>query len=80
MSGDLSQWMPRARELCWESDEHHARVWFCMSCHALAQRLRPMWDDPAFKALLEEEVVVSRVYSWTPGEQEEPCTTKALES
>lgn len=32
----------RARELCSESDEHHARVWFCMTCKMLEQRLMPL--------------------------------------
>ncbi|SHX32226.1 Uncharacterised protein [Mycobacteroides abscessus subsp. bolletii] len=29
----------QARELCSESDEHHDRVWFCMTCKALELRL-----------------------------------------
>ena len=35
-------WSARARELCPESDEHHERVWFCMTCRTLAFRLQPI--------------------------------------
>lgn len=34
----------RARQLCSESDEHHERVWFCMTCKMLEQRLMPISD------------------------------------
>lgn len=32
----------QARQLCSESDEHHDRVWFCMTCKTLEQRLMPV--------------------------------------
>lgn len=32
----------QARQCCPESDEHHGRVWFCMTCKALEQRLMPI--------------------------------------
>lgn len=32
----------QARERCPESDEHHDRVWFCMTCKAIEQRLMPI--------------------------------------
>lgn len=34
----------RARQLCSESDEHHDRVWFCMTCKAIESRLMPVAD------------------------------------
>ncbi|OHT87131.1 hypothetical protein BKG68_12600 [Mycobacteroides saopaulense] len=34
----------RARELCSESEEHHAKTWFCMTCKLLEQRLTPTYD------------------------------------
>ncbi|RIT58862.1 hypothetical protein D2E90_20780 [Mycobacteroides abscessus] len=34
----------RARQLRSESDEHHARVWFCMTCKMLEHRLMPVTD------------------------------------
>ena len=42
----------QARQLCSESDEHHDKVWFCMTCKMLEQRLMPI--SGALKALLEE--------------------------
>jgi hypothetical protein len=43
----------QARSLCPESDEHHDRVWFCMTCKMLERRLTPisevlrdvLWDS-----------------------------------
>ncbi|MCV7255669.1 hypothetical protein H7J86_26240 [Mycobacterium hackensackense] len=32
----------QARRLCPESDEHHARVWFCETCRLLEMRLTPI--------------------------------------
>lgn len=37
----------RTRQLCSESDEHHERVWFCMTCMALEQRLAPVSETLA---------------------------------
>lgn len=37
----------RTRQLCSESDEHHERVWFCMTCKALEQRLAPVSETLA---------------------------------
>jgi len=34
----------RARQLCTETDEHHARVWFCETCHLIERRLTPITD------------------------------------
>lgn len=34
----------RARQLCPESDEHHERVWACMTCKALEHRLMPIGE------------------------------------
>ncbi len=34
----------RARELCPESDEHHLRVWSCMTCQMLERRMMPISD------------------------------------
>lgn len=34
----------QARELCPESDEHHAAVWFCQTCRLLEMRLTPITD------------------------------------
>lgn len=52
----------RARQLCSESDEHHARVWFCMTCKMLEQRLMPISEVLA-DLLADAEVTVE---SWPP--------------
>lgn len=41
---DNSAFAAQARNLCPESDEHHDRVWFCMTCYALRKRLEPISD------------------------------------
>lgn len=47
----------QARSLCSESDEHHERVWFCMTCMALRERLKPI-NEAITKALLESDISV----------------------
>ncbi|WP_234821250.1 hypothetical protein [Mycobacteroides abscessus] len=50
----------RARQLCAESEEHHDRVWFCMTCKMLEQRLMPIGEVLA-DLLADVEVTVE---SW----------------
>lgn len=32
----------QARQMCPETDEHHDRVWFCLTCRGLETRLTPV--------------------------------------
>lgn len=34
----------QARQMCPESDDHHDRVWFCLTCRALESRLTPITE------------------------------------
>lgn len=42
----------QSRELCPESDEHHANVWFCLTCRLIEQRLQPI--TKALKGVLDD--------------------------
>lgn len=48
----------QARELCSESDEHHDRVWLCMTCKALEFRLMPIGE--LLKGITDLSVTVRR--------------------
>lgn len=48
----------RARQLCSESDEHHDRVWFCMTCKMLEQRLMPI-DAVLASALGDADLTIT---------------------
>lgn len=49
----------QARQMCPESDEHHDRVWFCLTCRGLETRLTPVSEFLA-ELLSEEEPVTIR--------------------
>jgi hypothetical protein len=40
--GTVMSFAAQARSLCPESDEHHDRVWFCLTCRMLEQRIQPV--------------------------------------
>lgn len=42
MSDNPRPFLAQARRLCPETDEHHDRVWFCMTCRMFEQRLTPI--------------------------------------
>lgn len=44
----------QARQLCPESDEHHAKVWFCRTCRMLESRLTPLHDIPGMAEVLTD--------------------------
>ncbi len=52
----------QAREHCSESDEHHARVWFCMTCKALEQRLMPV--DAVLASVLADADLTITLWRW----------------
>lgn len=49
----MSRFAAQTRELCPESDEHHEKVWFCLTCKALESRLTPISE--ALADLLADE-------------------------
>ncbi len=49
-----------ARDLCPESDEHHAKTWFCTTCRMLESRLTPLHEIPGMaEALADADVSIT---------------------
>lgn len=60
-------WLAKARELCPESDDHHVRVWFCMTCRGIAQRLQPVSEVVAdVLADADLTLTVDALNCWPP--------------
>lgn len=54
MSDNPRPFAAQARTLCPESDEHHARVWFCTTCRMIETRLTPLHMLPGMAELLAD--------------------------